>query len=82
MRDAVGRCREIEKPTLFGFPDPLIAVAVAAEDDALVLSYDAADKLVQIVFKIGRALERIGVLAQRLGDCGVDDDICTGDGRR
>ena len=79
---AVGSGREIKQAAGFGFLYPIVTVAVAVEDDALMLAYHAADKLVQVVFKIRRALERVGILAQGFGDRRVQHDVRAGYGDR
>ena len=82
VRNAIGSRRQVQKSASFGLFYPLIAVAVAAENNTLMLFYYAANKLMQVVFEILRALECIGILTQGFGDGGVYYNIRAGNRRR
>ena len=64
VRHAVYRRAEVFKSARGGLLQPFVAVAVAVEDDALVLFYNTADKLVQARFKIVRIFKNVGIFAQ------------------
>ena len=78
---AVGRGAQVQQAALLGFLDPALIIAVAVEDNALVLMYNVFDKVVQSGFKVVGLFEDIGVLTQGLGDCGVQNDVHAGNGR-
>ena len=77
----VGRGAQVQQAALLGFLDPALIIAVAVEDNALVLMYNVLDKVVQSSFKVVSLFEDICILTQGLGDRGVQNDVHTGNGR-
>ena len=63
------------------FPDPGVVVAVAVEENPLVLLDSLADQLVQAGVKVRLAvLQHIREALQGIRDRAVDHDVCAGDG--
>ena len=73
--DAVGRGAQVQQSAALGLVDPGLVVAVAVEDDALVLCDDGLYQIVQVSLKVGGLLQNVRVLTQRLGNGGVDYDV-------
>ncbi len=75
----VGRRAEIEKSSLFRrFLYPCVVVAVAVENYALMLFHRVFDDFVKSALKIACYFKYVGILTQRLGDCGVEHNVCVG----
>ncbi len=79
-----GRASAVEvrlyRPPLLGLVDPGVVIAVAVEDDALMLGEDPADQLLQVRLEVLGVLQLVGELLQLLGHDGVQGDVGAGDG--
>ena len=76
----IGGGAEIQQATLLSFRHPGGVVAVAVEDDALVVLDRLADQVVQGGLKVLSSLQGIGELPQLLGHGGVQHGVGAGDG--
>ena len=80
MRHAVRRRAVVEKASLLGcFLDPCIVVAVAVEDDALVIADRLADHLMQHRLEVLCLLQAVCVDAKALSHSSVQHDVRAGD---
>ena len=79
VRNRVGRRAEIGKSAPLCLGEPRFVIAVSVEDDALVVAYCRAYKLVKRRIEIPRALKLVGKAFQRLRDGGVYHYICLRD---
>ena len=79
---SVGGGLQIQQAPLFCFLDPGGIVAVAIEDNALVIDNGLADQVMQSTFKVFGTLQLIGKLPQLLGHSGVQNGVGAGDGFR
>ena len=81
MRNCIRRCAQVQQSALFGrFLDPRIIIAVAVEEDPLVVFDRLADHVMQRSLKILRRLQPVGIDAQRFRHGGVEHDVRAGDG--
>ena len=81
MGHAVGGGGVVEQaPLLRGLADPGVVVAVAVEDDALVVADGLLDQRVQGVLEVLLPLQPVGKNLQALGHGGVEHDVGAGDG--
>ena len=81
-RDGVDRRLQVQKPAAFGLFDPFVRVAVAVEQDALVLLDGLFDERVERLLKVRGRLQRVGKLGQLLGRDRVEHDVRVCDGIR
>ena len=80
-RQCVGRGLVVGKAALLGLDGPLVGVAVAGEQDALVIGQDLLAVLERSVleFVLGRALKCIGKGLERLGHGSIEHQVGVGD---
>ena len=71
---------EVAEAPLPGLGHPGVLVAVAVEDDPLVLGKGPLDHVMQGGVEVRRLLQLIGELAELLGHDGVQSHVGTGDG--
>ena len=57
-------CPQIQQSPSLRLLNPVLVIAVAVKDDALVLPDDTADQIVQSSFKILCSLQCVGILTQ------------------
>ena len=78
----LGRGAQIVQSAALGLLDPGGVVAVAVEDDALVLAHDTLYEGLERTLEVIRRLELVGKLPELLGDRRVYSNVRGGDGRR
>ena len=80
MRHAVRRGAVVEQSALFGgFLNPGIVIAVAVENDTLVVPDGLTDHFMQCSFEIRRVLKAVRINLQALGNRAVEHHIGAGD---
>ena len=80
MRDSIGCGAVVEQSAHLGsLLDPGIVIAVAVEDDALMVGDGLFYHLVELFFKVICLLEPVGIDPEALGNCGIEHDVCAGD---
>ena len=72
---AIGGGLQVFQPSLLGLAHPGLVIAVAVEDDALVLVNDASDQTMKSRLKIVGVFQLVGVLVQGLRHSGVQHHI-------
>ncbi|CDC68125.1 unknown [Oscillibacter sp. CAG:155] len=76
----IRRGGQVGKAALLGLGDPGVVIAVAVEDNPLMLGKGLSDELLQIGLEVLGGLQLIGKLLELLGHDGVQSDIGAGDG--
>ena len=80
MRECICRALEVEQAALLRLNNPGLVVAVAVEDDALVrLDLALNEMRMQRASKSSAPLQLVSELAERLGNGGIQHDVCTRD---
>ena len=77
----VGRGLVVGKAALLGLNGPLVGVAIAGKEDALVVGQDLLAVLERGVLELilGRTLKRVGEGLERLGHGGIEHQVGVGD---
>ena len=80
MRHTVSSRAVVEKTTLFGrLFYPAFVITVAVKDDVLVILDGLPNHLVESRLKIRCTFQSVGVDLERLSNCAVQHNVCTGD---
>ena len=79
VRQCVYRGRQVRQAAFCSFRLPGVRIAVAVEDDALVLFDHALDECVECAVKIFLALKLVCKLLELIGDDRVQHDVRAGD---
>ena len=79
VRECICRALEVEQAALLRLNNPGLVVAVAVEDDALVRLDLALNECVYSSLEVLSALQLVSKLAELLGNCGIQHNICTRD---
>ena len=79
MRECICRALEVEQAALLRLNNPGLVVAVAVEDDALVRLDLALNECVYSGLEVLSALQLVSELAELLGNCGIQHNVCTRD---
>ena len=79
-RQGVGGGGEVGQPAAGGLLEPGVLIAVAVEDDPLMLGEHPADEGGQGLVEVVRPLQLIGKLLQLLGHDGVQGNVGAGNG--
>ena len=79
MRECICRALEVEQAALLRLGNPGLVVAVAVEDDALVRLDLALNECVYSGLEVLSALQLVSELAELLGNCGIQHNVCTRD---
>ena len=81
VRDAIGRGTVVAQTAFLScFLDPGFVIAIAVEDNALVILNGLADHFMQLGFKIFRTLQTVCVDLQRLCHRCIEHNVGTGNG--
>ena len=76
-RECIGSCAEVEKTSLFrSLFDPCIVIAVAVEDNSLVILDGLFNHVMESGLKIVSALKTVCINFKALCNCGVKHDVC------
>ena len=81
IRDRVGGRFQVEQTAAFRLFDPCLVIAVAVEDDPLVLADRFHDQVVQLRLKIVGSFQRIRKFAKLLGDRRIEYGVAVRNGR-